>query len=244
VFDPAAGARCLLEMKNAQGCGKDVTVPACNYVYRGTIGAGESCTATPDCALPSNGYASICDDLRGICVALIRGALYDECQQSCEVRTDGRVPCVWGPVSNPYSDGSIVVSCLRNDGLACGDNGWCIALATTGEYCVNDSSCSRELYCATALGNVCQPRGKVGASCVDDYTMPCVVSAYCNAGICAQKKSNGADCKLDTECQGYCNWNVNSDGSTAGICADLNALAHNFNEAVSASQYCAISSTS
>lgn len=218
VFNPAAGEQCLAELKAKASCGTKNNAPTCSLVYKGMLAPGDSCTQSLECAKPEGGDAN-CDPLRGICVIGLRGTLGDECQQSCEQATDGSVVCAWGPSSSGYADGSRITNCFANDGLACGNTSQCVALASNGEVCVDDSSCSRELYCDAARGYICQSRRTVGQSCAD-YTAPCVAAAYCAEGTCASKKANGAKCSTNAECLGLCECGLGGDCATNGKCVD------------------------
>lgn len=220
VFNPKYGEACLDELDAKLSCGTTNNAPSCSLVYTGMLAPGEQCTAALDCARPSNGVAN-CDRARGVCVVGIRGELYQDCQQSCEVGRNGAVACVWGPASNAVGDGTSLVNCFANDGLICGDNGRCVYLARAGEFCTDDSSCSRELYCATGSGAynaACEPRRAVGQNCIE-YTAPCVSGAYCSAGTCLARKANGQRCLSNEECLGSCSC-ADGDCTNNGVCVD------------------------
>jgi hypothetical protein len=217
-FNPTYGEQCLAEMQAKASCGTTNNAPSCSLAYRGTLGPGDKCSQSLDCAKPSGGDAN-CDPLRGVCVVGIRGELNQDCDQSCEQAQNGNVFCVWGPASNGYADGTRITNCFANDGLMCGNTGQCVALGTTGEVCSDDSSCSRELYCSAIGGYACQPKRSIGQSCVE-YTMPCVSAAYCSAGTCAAKKANGQACLTSAECVGACNCGLSGDCATTGFCTD------------------------
>jgi hypothetical protein len=218
VFNPSMGEQCLAEMGKTNSCGSTNNARSCSLVYTGMLQPGAACTADIDCAKPTGGDAN-CDRLRTICVVGVRGQIGDLCQQSCERYNDGSAACVWGPASSGSADGNAVVNCFANDGLACGSGGQCVALAQTGEDCIDDASCSRELYCASALGYTCQPRRALGQSCAD-FTTPCVSTAYCNAASCIKKKANGQSCLANSECLGVCNCGISGDCANTGTCTD------------------------
>jgi hypothetical protein len=236
AFNPANADRCLADMQKAPDCANLNQVPSCNLVYNGMQQPGASCTSSLDCATVSGGVVG-CDLLQGICVVGIRGQLNQACQQSCEQGSNGLVACVWGPASSPNPNGS-VVNCFANDDLACGNGGQCVVLAVAGAACVDNSSCNRELYCAYGTaGYTCQARRAVGQSC-DDYQAPCVATAYCSAGTCATKKSNGQRCLASSECRGVCYCGIGADCMTNGVCADPNAISGNFTAAVITTSFC------
>jgi hypothetical protein len=236
VFNPTNADKCLADMTMAPDCANLNLVPSCNLVYTGTQRPGAACTSSLDCAAVS-GAVVACDALQGICVIGVRGQLNQVCQQSCEQGSNGLVACVWGPASSPDPNGS-VVNCFANDDLACGNSGQCVALARAGDPCVDNSSCNRELYCAYgSVGYSCQARRAVGQTC-DDYQAPCVMTAYCSAGTCAAKKSNGQRCLASGECRGVCNCGVGADCATNGVCADPNAVSGSFTAAVITTSFC------
>jgi len=218
IFNPTNAEQCLVELKATASCGTTNHSPTCNLAYKGMLEPGEACKQSLDCAKPSGGDAN-CDPLRGICVVGIRGELGAECQQSCEQVPNGTVYCVWGPASSGYANGTQITNCFANDGLLCGDTGQCATLATSGMTCVDDSSCSRELYCDISRGYTCQPKRALGQACVE-FSVLCVAGAYCNSGTCAAKKANGVRCATTAECVGVCNCGVSGDCATAGTCTD------------------------
>jgi hypothetical protein len=238
VFNPAMGAKCLDEMGGNINCGHTNNAPSCAKVYSGLLEPGDYCASDTDCSAPYGGQPS-CDPLRRVCVVGMRGKLNDACHQSCEVYGNGSVSCVWGAASGS-ADGSVVVNCYANDGLLCGNLGQCSALAKRGELCVDDNSCSRDLYCAYAAGNAtpsCQPRRNVGEACVE-FSLPCVITAYCNGGSCSAKKTNGQHCLSNAECQGVCNCGVTGDCSLEGSCTDPNQLLGDWMFVVAARNFC------
>lgn len=221
IFNPTYGEQCLSELAQKPSCGTVNNSPACGRAYTGTLSPGQACSSDTDCAKPRDGDSN-CDRARGVCVAGLRGELYDPCQQSCEQGTNGITVCTWGPASNTIADGTIVVNCFANDGLICGDTGQCWYLATRGEFCTDDRSCSRELYCAFGTGSLnasCQPRPGIGQSCVE-YNLPCAAEAYCNGGVCAAKKASGERCLTNAECSGACNCGASGDCANHGVCID------------------------
>lgn len=244
AFNPQAAAQCISDMGSSARCRTTNAVPSCLLVYGGSRAPGESCTADVECAIPEGGEAR-CDALRGICVAGVPGQLNDACQQSCDRASNGAVSCVWGPSSTETAGGAYVVNCFSNDGLTCGAEGRCVALAGVGQYCTADSSCGRSLFCSTAsVGSsaTCQARSPVGSSCAD-YAHPCVDTAYCSAGSCVAKKREGEHCLSNTECLGVCDCRPSGDCASVGLCADPDAVAASITATIVSLTYCSATTT-
>lgn len=236
AYNPVDGTQCIAEMEASTRCWLTLGA-ACGRVYSGTRAPGEMCTADTDCAAPPGGNAT-CDQLLGVCLAGVRGHLGDACQRSCRPNNFGEVECPWGPASSP--NGSTAVNCHAEEGLICGNQGRCVALAGLGQPCENDTSCELSLFCrigAGTTGGICQSRGTLGSPC-DQFNAPCINSAYCQAGICAARKANGDRCLTNDECLGVCTCGVGTCPGT-GVCADPNTVRATIDLVSVLRQYCA-----
>ncbi len=236
VVDAAAASACLARIDDA--------TPACSAPSPVTIFAlchpflvvpaaiGESCQA-PYCAGGNGtcaggtctdrlGEGASCEDMFGCATGLV---------------------CADGHCAAPLADGA---SCASD--LACtppshcavdaGGAGTCAPLGEDGAPCVGASDCAVGLVCDgahcgpgpsdctsaacgshTACGGprACAPRVAIGGACVEDRS--CVATAYCDAGSCVARPTEGQACARGTVCAP----GLGCDGD-GGSCRPLPAL--------------------
>ena len=192
-YDPIAVAACVDAVKRAAGpCDAPSTDgEACLGMVTGKQPAGASCTAHIECAWPPGVEAVGC--VEGECVQERRGKTGEPCQFTCTSFPE-HTYCQGGHGSGTMQDNS--AKCFTNDGLGCGPDGRCAALAQIGQPC-SSGSCASNAYCA----GVCKPKVPSGSPC--DNWDACAEGTFCDmegSGGCEPTKPDGAACETLGEC--------------------------------------------
>ena len=151
------------------------------YVFslRGTLGTGAPCLLNLQCA-------------SGRCSGLFEDDTCGVCQ---ELRGGGE-PCS-PPVFQCESDASC-------EGGVCVPHG-----KKPGEDCIDygGGDCQPGLHCDASAGDglhgFCKPRGQPGQAC-DENQAPCLDRLACAAGVCAERRPDGASCGEQAFCINYC----------------------------------------
>lgn len=152
-----------------------------SYVFSlaGTLAAGEPCLVNLQCASGrcSGRYE---DDTCGVCQ---------------ELRGDGEA-C--SPPAFPCDSGA---SC---EGGVCVPHG-----KKLGEDCIayGGGDCQASLCCDASAGDglhgFCKPRGQPGQDC-DDHVSLCLDGLVCAAGVCVERRPDGASCGEQAFCVNHC----------------------------------------
>ncbi len=208
---------CLLGLK-ADQCGTGVRNPACELLFKGTVGNGGACRSDIDCAAP--GAACTPGDCGESC-----------CLGSCQPRRKQGEPCIELFECEPGLMCGGQGRCVSGDigsrctgVLDCDWNAWCDLSAQVckedvpeGEACQNFTQCGGETFCVGLFRPVQPPRCErvtyQGAPCDGD----CFGNFYCDMpssglGRCMPLPKRGATCSLMVPCVGAGNI------CSAGIC--------------------------
>ena len=194
-YDPDAAGDCLATARTLDGCGLFEMPRVCTTVFIGTKAPGEACASDDECAPVANGTSSCGFD--DVCVAEVRGAAGDTCAGTCTEGMQGGFESTTcsgggGQEADPTQPS---VNCFTNDGLFCGREGTCAAVAQLNEDCSNGARCADGLDCRSneADARVCQPYPTVGEACFGD----------CDGGYCL-RGDDGSVCTAFVELGGAC----------------------------------------
>lgn len=199
-YDSAAGGNCVAAAKAAAPkCFADAStlsfITACDNVVVGTVAAGGSCTSSGQCAVPAGASGASCSN--GKCVLQTRGKAGDACSATCTKASNGNTDC-WSSSGAPTGNATY---CWIEDGVACGADFKCQAVAALGQPCTY-GGCVATAYCGS--DQKCAARAGVGGACSGSDT--CVDGTYCGSDSkCAAQKANGSTCTSSSECtSGHC----------------------------------------
>jgi hypothetical protein len=195
IYDPDAAGDCLATVRTLDGCAVLEQPPVCSAVFVGTKTTGEACAEDDECAPVAGGLASCGFD--EVCIAEVRGAAGDACASTCTEETQGAfagTTCSGGG-GQDADPSQPSVSCFTNDGLFCGSEGACAAVAQLNEDCAGGARCADGLDCRSneADARVCQPYPMVGESCFGECA-----DGYCLRG------DDGSMCTAFVELGGAC----------------------------------------
>ena len=189
-YDAAAAGECLAVLRQvAQSCGEMPDDNACLRVVAGTLGPGEACTRSSECAAPEGGRASCRDDR---CEVAVRAKLGEACSGTC-AREGSGVSCSF---SGPSAETS--GTCYVDDGLYCAETSFkCERVARLNEPCDGWRGCEGGAWCN---GGVCVAQSAAGG--------PCASSEDCQAGLdcdwerqqCAAPQPDGSACVDGSSC--------------------------------------------
>lgn len=186
-YDAQKGGECVAYAASiVKNCGAEPAEGPCDGVVAGTIPEGGKCQTSAECIVPPKGDAD-CDN--GVCVQVPRGKAGDGCSGTC-TESGSTTTCGGGGTSGGNA------LCFTNDGLACGADGKCAALAKVGETCTGDD-CVAAAYCDYS-SEKCVTRAAIGGACQD--SQQCAAGAHCAADKCAAAKPDGAACVDWDEC--------------------------------------------
>ncbi len=183
-YDAEAASDCLAALRSNIQCGRvndSSANAACNRVFTGTVGPGQACTDSMECARPAGGSvycepaaegstAEVCTPSAGS--AAVHGKAGQACNGSCEDDS-----CSIGVATGPGDTATPVALavCYQNEGLYCGPTGTCEALLGLGQNCSDFSACTTDLFCDFST-SVCTAPRELGA--------PCQGSDECKSGYC------------------------------------------------------------
>lgn len=181
------------------------TYPACQSVFNGTKGVGESCLSNIECSanhfcdrlLSTNSCEGQCSPLPDFKVYCGDQVCQDD--QACDFFTD---TCVDLPgVNEPCGPENL---CAPNH--FCNDEGLCETMTLgfqVGQSCDYATNiCALGLYCnidSTGLGR-CQDPVSQGSCNSNSMPSGCDSSSFCNNGSCSPRKATG-ECEVADECQ-------------------------------------------
>ena len=195
-WDAALAGQCLTEVAAVPACATDAQLrmgsASCEQVFdlsRGTAAEGAACAEDLDCAEPQ-GTSVYCDSVCVHKAASPRGAAGDACGTTCESFGDGASECSGSGVAG--------AQCYVNDGLYCGADNRCTALAAAGATCDGGVVyCAAGNYCGPE--STCTPQRAVGEACGDDGEC---ASGVCDpdAGKCVEPGAAGAACDNTRDC--------------------------------------------
>jgi hypothetical protein len=168
VFQSAAAEQCLTRIRHliCDQTSREARRPACLGILQGKLADGEQCAFSTECA---SNECSIAHDCTGACctgtcvgdVALVPGRLGDRCQSSCIDSTCRNGLCV--PLRDEGDECRSDSEC--DYGLACLDGLTCVAMARSGEACVDDRCRNFGEVCMWS-SFTCEPGGLAGAPCL------------------------------------------------------------------------------
>lgn len=188
TYDPAAGGRCLSDVRALSGdprfCKFEVAGPdSCDVVYRtqntGTKQPGEDCDKDSDCAASPEGKV----DCR---TRFVDGGTTHFCQVSMEGKA-GDSPCFGTRDGNitSYTGSSEVTKgyiCDVSKGVRCDSTTkQCTALAQIDAECTSSTGCVKGAYC-DFQSKKCVPGKEAGADCTSSTECK---SSRCTSGKCA-----------------------------------------------------------
>jgi len=179
LVEPAFSECLEVARASANVCDLSATVnSACLSVTRGTVAAGGVCYDAVECASDGDPVAclsstDISADAPGVCRAMVRGRVGDECAFSTNELYYGVT------YSTPEPDPNLVF-CDAADGLYCAFPGAaCTVFAAEGAPCTDREGCAPGLYCETT----CKPRKPAGTACTGSEE--CAQLTLCKDGTCA-----------------------------------------------------------
>jgi len=155
---------------------------ACQNIWLGTKGAGESCSQTLQalecradagdtlCYRTTGGMPGV---FTGVCQPVVRGVLGTPCVASC----GPGITCSQALYATPDNPMAI---CYTQDGLYC-ESAACAPIRPTGAACTANPQCGTESYCATT----CMPRKAAGQPCLQDNECSQVNHLYCVNDVCS-----------------------------------------------------------
>jgi len=218
-WDAALAGQCLTEVAAVPACATDAQLrmgsASCEQVFdlsRGTAAEGAACAEDLDCAEPQ-GTSVYCDS---VCVheaASPRGAAGDACGTTCESFGDGASECSGSGVAG--------AQCYVNDGLYCGADNRCTALAAAGAACDGGVVyCAAGNYCGPE--STCTPQRAVGEACGDDGEC---ASGVCDpdAGKCVEPGVAGARCDDTRDCAAGFSCDFGNSNAPTAVCAPVEA---------------------
>ncbi|HVY30107.1 MAG TPA: hypothetical protein VHB79_26300 [Polyangiaceae bacterium] len=188
VFDPAAAARCLTDLRDNARCGQPEHSDTCEHIFAGTVAPGGVCTDSNDCKAPEGGDAYCEHGLQGdvsseqgVCTVQQppeRAKLGDACSLTCSDTfcEESPAPAAGGPA--PTSN----AACYRADGLFCDADYKCRGLLPLGTVCEASDECMGDSFCDPQQ-SVCSERKPNGASCESDSQC---VGRDCAYGVCRE----------------------------------------------------------
>lgn len=217
TLDASMFTSCLLGLA-AERCGTGVRNPACELLFKGTVGNGGACRSDIECASP--GASCTPGDCGESC-----------CLGSCQPRRRLGETCIELFECEPGLMCSGQGRCVTGDiGTRCtsvGDCDWsawcdlgsqiCRADAQEGQLCQNFTQCGGETFCVGLFRQVQSPRCErvtyAGAPCDGD----CFGNFYCKMppsglGQCTPLPQLGEACSAFVPCAGATNL------CEAGIC--------------------------
>jgi hypothetical protein len=213
AYDPTAGGSCVAAIRGLGCAPLDGARGPCSTVFAGTVPSGEPCSSSAECATPAGGHASC---MGGQCHVEPRGKSGDTCSATC-TESGSSTSCSFSGVAaqSGAADGGVgpvsttpgPARCYTNDGLTCGPSGTCEKIPALSEACTF-GGCAADAFCDQGR---CAALRDVGGTC--NSFDECVTTAFCDttARTCAAKKTNGASCDTELECQ--------SGSCQAGKCA-------------------------
>jgi len=200
VYDAQAAGDCLAAVGPQVMCGEleDVSAPACERIFRGTIPLGQACNSDNEC-VPVAGQRATCYSADGVAAEVCtdlsttnarHGQAGEACFSTCS--EGGECGAVVGPAPGPGVPVPAMepATCYRDDGLYCSALDGCSPLLDVGETCMDYDSCRGDAFC--------------------DFT----------TGVCTAPRADGEECTGDSECQsGSCPgaYDVN-DVDGRGVC--------------------------
>ncbi len=213
AYDATAATACIGQVEALMRSCVDwqLNTPAsCSEVFSGPQTPGALCVGDEDCQVPKAGEA-VClpvGDGTSTCRVWRPGTRGMGCQATCQM-SNGIEHCLpQNPV--PPADATY---CFVQDGLRCGPDSTCTALAERDEACAGELDCAKGLFCDLAQGT-CVDRLAVGATC--SPTTTCADLAVCGtSGHCEKKRDDGEICGTPTDCQGYCTTQLVCQGGAA-----------------------------
>lgn len=190
-YDASLAGSCVARAREALRACQVPDVDECERMFSGTVPHGGACADSAECEAPAGGDA-FCDDSEGAgtCVSSPRGKAGDACDTTCT--ENGNVTSCSGsgggggePPTGP------VAECYTNDGVVCGPEGKCKALAPAGGACTDGVECEGRARCVD--GTCGAPSAEGGACSYRDEE--CAGGLYCRDGTCAKELPLGSDCE-------------------------------------------------
>jgi hypothetical protein len=210
-YDAAKADQCLEAITRAAEACEFIDVTLCFASFRGALPVGAQCVQSFECASGPDGFAICGDD--GRCSQPKRGADGAPCAYTCVKDVFGDLQCHAVDGGSPNG-----AACHVEDGLVC------VATATAATCQPLSADCTQDPAASCPAGQACNfsshqcyTPAKVGADC---SATPCEAGAYCEGGVCASQKANGATCTMDAECL--------SAKCETGVCAVYSAAARDW----------------
>jgi hypothetical protein len=212
AYDPSAGAACLAAMQQESTGGTVCAtlggdIPQCSQLFapvQGSAQPGEPCEQSSDCASASDGgaacYAELVDggSSTSVCIETVSGQAGDG---PC-IGTQGGAGTTYDWTSDAALPTRVYV-CSAANGTTCdASSGTCVAVATVGQPCAQDSDCVTSAYCEPADGGgQCAPRLANGASCAGAFS-GCLSTSTCDPSsmTCQPLLSPGSPCTTAAQC--------------------------------------------
>jgi hypothetical protein len=160
-----------------------VAPSACNGLWLGTLGEGQSCASASECsAVAGPPVCLIVYDVdggtpsTGVCRAALRGTLVDACTRSCSAGQDCAVTNITPDPNAPLA------LCYEEDALFCDlDTQQCAPLSSASAACDADEQCGVSGYC----DSTCLARKPAGQACAFSAECSKIDSLVCTSGTCA-----------------------------------------------------------
>lgn len=205
-YDPLEAGRCLAAIQaSGKSCRALVALDdeedACDGVFTGSAKPGEPCKTSGDCMPTTEGKLTCFYDLN---VSGDKGV--------CQVRKIGEV----GDLCGAPTGTAMPVDCPSEADLYCGGTpSTCRELPQAGESCF--LFCAKSSFCNAGA---CVARTGAGAPCEtqNPFAPTCAEGLFCDpsAKACAAKRTPGAACAGNEECQsGNCKAQICSKDTRA-----------------------------
>lgn len=209
TFNGGSARTCLEDLadRSCETFSTVLTSGACADAVQGSVGDGQMCFNSLECVATHfcdrvNTCPGTCVQKKGMGEMANESA---ECQDGLAI--DGETGTCLAPVAvgNTCSSGGFGPSKTCVEGAYCSETtGLCAAKGDAGDSCMTELECLSPLACRAGK---CATLGVVGEACTYSPVEPCRLDLQCDApafdqaGTCQVKKSAGASCIEQVQCE-------------------------------------------
>lgn len=179
----------------AQSCAGGNPLASARY-WVGDQALGTECVRPEYCAAEPGASSMACSGSPLHCTAIYYAQLGEACNTTCRRPTES---CV------VPSNVDIQRRCVISEGVYCDSaTDQCMATRGEGESCLT-AQCDSTTYCDQGT-RLCTRRLPTAGDCSGNSNI-CAIDAWCNAGSCTPKKTDGEPCESSGECLSReCGW--------------------------------------